>query len=90
MREKLKCSLKEILDFLGLNPNQLFEMTQRKVRQKTIYAMFHDQAKSIKLDNTEKILTVLNDYAEENNIEKRFDTQDLFPYIHKNENKKGL
>ncbi|MED3976799.1 hypothetical protein P4639_25690 [Priestia megaterium] len=83
MTEKVRCSLKDILDSLGLNPNQLFEMTQRKVRQKTIYAMVHNEVKSVKLDNVGRILDALNEHAEKNNIETRFTTQDLFPYIHK-------
>ena len=81
MGERMTCALKDILEMLELNPNQLSNLV--KVREKTLYAMYHNQAKSIKLDNAEKILDALNEYAERNNIDQRFNTQDLFPYLHK-------
>ncbi|MGC3792002.1 helix-turn-helix domain-containing protein [Priestia aryabhattai] len=81
MGERITCSLKEILDFLEMNPNQLYELT--KIRRKTIYDMQHNNVKTIKLENVIIILDVLNEQAEKNHIKKRFNTQDLFPYIHK-------
>jgi DNA-binding Xre family transcriptional regulator len=81
MRDTINCSLKEILDILEMNPNQLYELT--KIRRKTIYDMQHNNVKTIKLENVNIILDVLNEQAEKNDIDKRFNTQDLFPYIHK-------
>jgi len=81
MEERINCSLKEILDLLDMNPNQLYELT--KIRRKTIYDMQHNNVKTIKLENVIIILDVLNERAKNKKIDKRFNTQDLFPYIHK-------
>lgn len=83
MGEKINCSLKDILEVLDMNPNQLSEIVDIK-RRRTIYDMYHNEVKSIKLENVYSILYALNEQAIRKKIKKRFDTQDLFPYIHKN------
>jgi hypothetical protein len=91
MGERLNCSLKDILNILEMRPNQLFELTKvrKKVRRMTIYDMHNNKLKNVNLEDVNIILYILNEQAVKKEIKKRFDTQDLFPYVH-NEHKKEL
>ncbi len=71
--------LDEVLDELDISPNKL--SVESKVRPNTIYNMVYKKAVRFNFDTVTKILIALNQIAEEEGLQRKFNVQDVLEYI---------
>jgi predicted transcriptional regulator len=71
--------LKEVLEEINVSPNRV--AVEAKVRPNTIYNMVYNKAERFHFPTTTKVLVALNQIAEEKDIHKRFNIEDILEFI---------
>jgi hypothetical protein len=75
----IEVRLKEILDDeLDSKPYKLQLVLAGRVREGTIYDLYHGRSKSIKIQNLAHLVDGLNELAKQNNIDKEYTIEDIF------------
>ncbi|MYL53303.1 helix-turn-helix domain-containing protein [Pontibacillus yanchengensis] len=75
----IKITVANILAELDITKNKL--AVEAKIRPNTISDLVSEKAKAINFETLERIVTTLNELADEKGINKRYNVEDIFRYI---------
>jgi predicted transcriptional regulator len=76
---KIVWKLEEVLNEIEVSPNKLSVLA--RVRPNTIYNMVYNEAGRVHFDTITKVLVALNQIAEEKDIHKKFNIEDILEFI---------
>jgi predicted transcriptional regulator len=75
---KIFWKLDRVLEELDISPNRL--SVEAKVRPNTIYNMVYNDAVRVHFDTVTKVLVALNEIAEEEDIHKEYNIEDILEF----------